>query len=156
MKNKKIIILYVLVIFVLGLTAYLVYSISSKADSINENNKADENITNNIVTNELNVVAVSENVIETIEPEDEPEISSEVIDEETVKEIEKEKKIEQTQKDKAIDLVKKAWGKDDSVYFYIDEENSNGKYVVSVRDKDTTSVIEWYDVDIINNTAKIQ
>lgn len=55
--------------------------------------------------------------------------------------------------EKAIELVKKEWGDDQSsVYFNI--ENKNGtKYTITVRSSETTEAIAWYDVDV--ETEKI-
>ncbi len=55
---------------------------------------------------------------------------------------------------KAIDMAKKEWGEDDSVSFKIDEQTEDGKFVVSVVDKNTTKVIFWYAVDVKNNTIE--
>lgn len=53
--------------------------------------------------------------------------------------------------EKAIELVKKEWGEDDSVYFDLAGVTSDGKYRVSVnRD---TKVLAWYIVDIENETV---
>ena len=50
--------------------------------------------------------------------------------------------------EKAIELVKKEWGEDNSVYFDLAGVTSDGKYRVSVnRD---TKVLAWYIVDIEN------
>ena len=53
--------------------------------------------------------------------------------------------------EKAIELVKKEWDEDDSVYFDLAGVTSDGKYRVSVnRD---TRVLAWYIVDIENETV---
>ena len=44
--------------------------------------------------------------------------------------------------------LKKEWGGSDGVYFSIDNMNSDETYIVSVRDSETTKVLEWYKVDI--------
>lgn len=53
--------------------------------------------------------------------------------------------------EKAIELVKKEWGEDSSVYFDLAGVTSDGKYRVSVN-KDT-KVLAWYIVDIENETV---
>lgn len=53
--------------------------------------------------------------------------------------------------EKAIELVKKKWGEDSSVYFDLAGVTSDGKYRVSVN-KDT-KVLAWYIVDIENETV---
>ena len=47
--------------------------------------------------------------------------------------------------EKAIQLVKNEWGKDDTVTFSIEKKNGS-KYRVAVRDG-STSVLAWYEVD---------
>lgn len=59
-------------------------------------------------------------------------------------------------KQKAINLVQNDWGEDSSVYFFVDEVNEDGKYVVSVRDKATTNAVVLYNVDVANNTVELQ
>ena len=53
--------------------------------------------------------------------------------------------------EKAIELVKKEWGEDSSVYFDLAGVTSDGKYRVSVN-KDT-KVLAWYIVDIETETV---
>lgn len=61
-----------------------------------------------------------------------------------------------TAKERAMELVEKEWGKDNTVYFYVDEEKENNIFVVSVRDKNTTNVLSWYDVNLNTNSVKVQ
>ena len=66
-----------------------------------------------------------------------------------------EQKVEKTGKDLAVELAKDKWGKEDnSVYYYIEEQKSDNKYIVSVRNKDTTARIIDYEVDIQNKTVE--
>ena len=72
-------------------------------------------------------------------------------DNETSEEENEEK--EQTQKqdgeDKAIELAKKEWGKDDNtVYYYVEEQVSDNVYLISVRDQSTTQDLLTYKVNI--------
>lgn len=55
---------------------------------------------------------------------------------------------------KAINMAKQEWGEDSNVSFKIDEQTEDGKFVVSVVDKNTTKVIFWYNVDVKNNTIE--
>ena len=50
--------------------------------------------------------------------------------------------------EKAKNIVKENWGEDDSVYYSYDGINSEGKYIICVRDKATTKALYWYYVDI--------
>ena len=48
-----------------------------------------------------------------------------------------------------MDLVKKEWGEDNSVYYTVDS-NSGNIYNISVRSKATTEALIEYEVDVIN------
>ena len=66
--------------------------------------------------------------------------------EEEVLPVFQEEEPEMSTDEKVIDLVKKEWGKDDSVTITIEKKNGN-KYRVAVRDTSTT-VLQWYEVNI--------
>ena len=81
--------------------------------------------------------------------------------EEEEKTVEDEPEEEPTQEetsvndeDKAIDLAKKQFGTSDGVYYRIEQIQSNGVYIVSVRDNETTRDLAWYTVDVKNGTVK--
>lgn len=160
MKKNHVIIMFALVIFSVGLAIYLSSAILHKTNNQTSNqtsNKTDENVIENNIRMEnaiTNVITEStENLIEnSITSNETSIIKNEVIDDVNGT----TNYSSETSKQKAIDLVKKDWGKDDSVYFYLDEEMGNGKYVVSVRNKTTTSVVVWYNVDLKNNKVEIQ
>ena len=63
-------------------------------------------------------------------------------------------KTSENDSDRAIEMVKNEWGKDDNVTFKIDEQTEDGKYVVCVMETSTTKVIMWYNVDVKNNTIE--
>ena len=148
MKNKSTIIMFYIVIVVVGIAIYLSIQLSNrKMESVNNNeNKISANLISNTVipTGSVNN-EIYENLIEN-------EINEHEIE---TKDIQ-ENKSNVSNAQKAIDLVKKDWGADNSVYFHLDEIKNDGTYVVSVRDKNTTEAIIWYDVDIYKNTAKMQ
>lgn len=59
--------------------------------------------------------------------------------------------IEQNSEEKALNLAKNKWGKDDeNVYFYIEDEVSKDIYIVSVRSKETTAAVVSYKIDVNN------
>lgn len=153
MKNRNAIIMFVLVIAVVGIAIYLAIQISNSSlnNEINTENKNNYlELDNMIITNE---VRTNNEIIENgIEPE-----NNIVIPEQNTVENSTSKDTGDTdKKQKAINLVKQDWGTDNSVYFYVDEEKNDGTYLVSVRDKNTTNVVVWYDVDVNKNTAKMQ
>ncbi len=53
-----------------------------------------------------------------------------------------------TREEKAIELTKKEWGSEDGVYFVNESIDSQGRYIVSVRDKETTGALGYYVVDV--------
>lgn len=57
--------------------------------------------------------------------------------------------------EKAIELVKKEWGEDSTVYYTVDN-NQNNIYTISVRSKSTTETVAEYEVDIKNKQVKMK
>lgn len=102
--------------------------------------KKEEIESDNAITEEESNVSEEENNEEQLPVEDQN-------DEEYVGEEENstEKEPEMSTDEKAIDLVKKEWGQDNSVTFSIEKKNGT-KYRVAVRDSSTT-VLAWYEVD---------
>lgn len=56
--------------------------------------------------------------------------------------------------DKAKELAQKTYGSSDGVYFKIEQVESNGVYIISVRDMETTSALAWYTVNAKTGTVK--
>lgn len=59
------------------------------------------------------------------------------------------------QKQKAIELVKKEWGQDDTVNFAFDYVNENGEYVIAVKDNATTAVKNYFRVNLEKGTVEL-
>ena len=129
--NKKI--LYVIglvVVIILGVLFARVLSGSIDARPASSSKVKNSNkLTNNQVKNELNN---NENTNTTT---NEPK-------EETPK----------TDLEKAIDIVKKDWGADNTVYFAQDGQKESGEYIICVRDTETTSAKAWYTVNVQTGT----
>ena len=53
--------------------------------------------------------------------------------------------------EKAIDIVKKDWGKDSSVNFSVQGMDGNGNYIVVVSDSNTVT-LAFYSVNVSNET----
>lgn len=53
-----------------------------------------------------------------------------------------------SKEEKAIELAKKKWGSTSGVYFSNEGINSDGRYIVSVRDGKSTSSLAFYLVDV--------
>ena len=57
-----------------------------------------------------------------------------------------------TAEEKAISIVKKDWGEDKNVDIAIDGMDSNGNYIVAVRDSSTTEAKAFYTVNTSSGT----
>lgn len=154
-KNTKIIIaVLVIALIILGIVISVNKNKAVQTDNKNTINQSNEvqNVVN-WIKNEVNDV---QNNIENTIPENNVE---NIIDNaqdnsnNSIQENETSNK-EEDNNQKAIDMVKSDWGEDESVNFKIDEQSEDGKYVISVVDKNTTKVLVWYDVDIKNNTIQ--
>ena len=60
----------------------------------------------------------------------------------------------ETKLEQAIEIAKKAWGDDNSVYFAEDGQTKEGDYIICVRDNNTTSALAWYKVNIEDGTCE--
>ena len=153
-ENKiKIIILIIAIIAIIAivLTLKLVKLNKTKEvnTKINVTNEVENTILNDIpVVNEIKV----ENSIKNTTVQEEQnteEISSEEM---SIQNIEQEK----NDKEKAIEIAKNNWGEDESVYFSIDNNNyldSDGNYIVQIRDRVTTHEVERCKVNLETGTC---
>lgn len=73
------------------------------------------------------------------------------------KEIEnKEEAKEESNEEKAKKIVQNNWGEDDTVYYSYDGIDSNGNYIICVREKATTKALYWYYVDVETGSFEIK
>lgn len=148
--NKKILI-YVIVAILAICAGVLAVKNTVKDEKIIETSKNYNNIENgNKIVEDTNTV---ENKIEnevTNKSENEEEINAEQEHTKTNPE-EKEDANKESNEEKAIDVAKKEWGTDNSVYFEFDHVDSKGNYVISVRQKSTTKALAWMTIDIENS-----
>ncbi len=173
MKNKgKMIIILVLIIILIivtiNLTKKLISIMTSKEPdnimvkidntienhlnkNVQENNTAntiEENtinntVENNNISNENNSTA-NQNVVNNSGAT----IKEQEVDKETIEK-------EESSQEKAINIAKNDWGEDSTVYFSY-EGIDNGKYIVYVRDNETTRVLRIYTIDIASGTFTMQ
>ena len=59
-----------------------------------------------------------------------------------------------TEQEKAISIVRNNWGSDDSITISIENINSDGTYIVTVRDASTTEAKAFYRVNVSDNSIK--
>lgn len=172
MENRKtkigiiIIVIIILILLAVVLTVKL-FNITNKKEetpTINTNivieNKTDDNVVNetmqnnNLSDNKVNETLENDTttqnaVADNNTSSNNEQVSKEEIDNETIQK-------EENNKEKAINIVKENWGEDNKVYFSFDSIDSNGKYIVSVRDKTSTEALYWYTVDIEKGTFSIE
>ena len=136
--GKKI--LYILIIIALIISGiYVAKHMSEEKKVTQTGTNTMENTTNNNGKNEI-----EENNI--VEPEAN-EIENNVVEDETTTALNPEEEAKQ--------IVKENWGEDDSVYFSCDAIE-NGKYIVCVRDSETTYELYRYYVDLETGTFEIK
>ncbi len=148
-KNSLIVIAIVVVLFAIIWFAYDVFKKEPVDANVNANladeNTGLDNIINdlfeNVQTNEQteNVVE-NENITNNQKEEKQEDKTNEVISESTESVT--------TREEKAVELVKKEWSSTDGVYFSNESVDSQGRYIVSVRDKKTTASLAFYLVDV--------
>ena len=108
----------------------------------NENNVNNES--NNEVENNVNQNIVNDNAtIETPIADPEQEVDKQTIQK------------EENNQEKAINIAKKDWGEDNSVYFSFEGIDESGKYMVCVRDQETRA-LRFYKIDINTGTFTIE
>lgn len=166
MKNNKILILVlILALIIVGLLIRDNDELGKPENNVTQNkvqqveNKVTNKIENKVENTEKNEVNNKvENVVENTVANNvvENKVQNEVIENTTTEETTTSQPPKQDNDQKAINMVKQDWGEDSSVTFKIDEKKENGKYVVSVVDKNTTAVLVWYDVDVENNTIQVR
>lgn len=161
MKNflKGLLVILVLaVVCVIGYAGWYYYN--NKNTGTSQTDSQQTNIVANQNKNELN--KEEEKKEEDVEkekqenpekPEEKPEEKVEEKPEEKNEEVSNEEG-SLSDEDKAIELAKKQYGMTDGVYFRIEQIQSNGVYIISVRDNETTRDYAWYTVDVRNNTVK--
>ncbi|MBO5348635.1 MAG: hypothetical protein J6A89_02270 [Clostridia bacterium] len=153
--NKKVkIILSVFIVIILIIAAYMGCTYYIKDDNNQTSNQVSAmNENNNIILEENNVIEnniiennVISNTIETEEtnvvPKQETEQEEQKVSSNNDSELESD-----NYEEKVIEIVKKDWGSSDGVYFKIQAIDSNGNYVVSVNNSETTASLAWYTVN---------
>ena len=145
MKKSYIFIIILIVIIAIGVIIGTNLNKDNEAnptgsDNVENNmeNEENNNITNNQIENETNTNLENTNIE-----------NNTVVQEPEENEIQEEPK---TDLEKAIDIVEKDWGEDSAVYFAQDGQNANGEYIICVRDKNSTTAIAWYTVNVASGT----
>ena len=154
-KNVKIGLTVVIILMLLFAIIWMVYD--AKKETVTNTNDIKTNLDNentgldNIINDLFDNVVVNE-VSNTIENEINTNTNietNEITNSELSNEIDNENHSNSvtSKEEKAIQLVKDEWGSTDGVYFSNMGIDSNGRYIVSVNRKDTTT-IAFFTVDV--------
>lgn len=148
-KNKNIIYISIAIVLVIIVILACILINKPKEENVKptSSNLVKNEISNQISNeNEINNSIIENKVLE------ENKVQEEIIvDEQQEVQIDKIKK-EEDNKQKAINIAKKDWGEDKTVYFTLEQIDDNGNYIVYVRETNTTRDICWYTIDINNET----
>lgn len=144
-RNSFMVILIVVLIFLVSWILYDEYKTEPADTNIESSNLADENTGLDNIINDL-FEEVTTNTTEESKTKNE---ENEIEEDEDTETQEAPTGTVTSREERAVELVKQAWGEDDSVYFSYQSINNAGKYIVTVNKKDTT-VIAWFEVDVDN------
>lgn len=147
---KKIICVVIAIILIVSgcLVAKKIIDNKKTIETSTKNNNVSENNTINKIENEIKNEVANNAVQNNVDPNGQEENNQTEPEEKDVNKTE-EKKAEE----KAIEIAKKDWGSDNSVYFSYEYKDNKGRYIISVREKTTTKATYWYTVDV--ETGKI-
>lgn len=149
----------IICIIVIGVTFYMLHDIQNKIakngtqNTINVPQNQTENVINEENNTEQNIVPENQTENETTNTAENTNVSNSA---NTTNPASAPAKPAVTdQKQKAIELVKKKWGKDDTVDYVFDYINENGEYVVAVKDRATATVKYYFRVNLETGTVEL-
>jgi uncharacterized protein YxeA len=139
--SKKIWIIIIIVI-ILGIICGITLN-KKDVETTNTPNIIKENELKNeeIINNEENNVIENEENIEVTESDLTTNTSTESFTENP-----------KTAEEKAIEIVKKDYGTEENTSFAVEGMDQSGRYIVAVRNSDTTEALAFYFVDMSNGT----
>ncbi len=144
MKKSTIGIIILLMIIAI---AIFVFTGNKQEKNTNETNATPVNEEENVLQNEQTNEIISNEIENQIENQMANEI---VVENEVSSEIFEESP--KTEKEKALDIVKKDWGEGANIEFSVDGIDGNGSYIVTVRNSQTTEALAFYTVNTNNGT----
>lgn len=149
----------IICIIVIGVTFYMLHDIQNKIEKNGTQNTIDvpqnqtENVINEENNTEQNIVPENQTENETTNTAENTNVSNPA---NTTNPASAPAKPAVTdQKQKAIELVKKKWGKDDTVDYVFDYINENGEYVVAVKDRATATVKYYFRVNLETGAVEL-
>lgn len=144
-KKSLIIIAIVIVLFAI---IWLVYDMFKKdtVDTSSDTNIIDgntglDNIINDLFENDVIGNEIENEVTENVTSNSSKENDNTKNEPDTTEKT-------TSKEEKAIEFAKKKWGSTSGVYFSNEGINSDGRYIVSVRDGKSTSSLAFYLVDV--------
>lgn len=140
--NKKTLTIVIVLIIIIGIICGIAFSKKSNRNITTNTQKQEENTTTNEevnnITNEIEKNEIEENnTVENTQVTTTPEEPQET---------------QKTDKEKAIEIVKKDYGTSDNIKFNAEGTDSKGRQIIIVRDIDTTAALQFYYVDVSNGT----
>ena len=159
MVNKKIVIICTIIALVVTILIVAFEIKKFKEEDYFEEDKlleVSENLAQNQTLNEENqeekeIEDSNTQINTTIEEENMVEETNTFQGEEETKEDEPQ----ENYNDKALELAKKEWGEDDTVYYTIDNQSEN-IFSISVRSKTTTETLAEYEINVIEGTVNLK
>ena len=138
-------------ILVVGITFYMIFDIQNKVE---EKNYGTENIADNDEEiEEENITDSNTANVEDEEVENNTTEADNTVEDDNL--MSEEDKSANSNQEKAINLVKEYWGEDSSVYFTNEGTNSKGEYIVAVRQKTSTTVDDYFKVNIETEEVEV-
>ena len=158
-KNIKNGILIIVILMIIGAIIWLIYDTVKpvNGNTIDTNmiqSENDVNETNNIQGNEIDNDIIENNIGNNTQENELNEQSNKQTNE--TKNEQTSNQTVASKEERAIELVKKEWGEDDGVYFTNESIDNEGRYIVSVRNKNTTSLLAFYTVDVAKQLVTMQ
>ena len=158
MIDKKLVVICTLIVVLIvgGIVGYKIYKLNNAENEVVQMENKTNTTNINTQKNEIEEVKKEENKVEEEIKEDNTTTESntqntEIKGKEEV-DTQNEKENESNKKEQALDLVKKEWGEDNTVYYTVDS-NSGNIYNISVRSKATTEALIEYEVDVTKKTV---
>jgi len=154
--DKKKLIIIVLLFLVLIISAVLLtvklFNLENETVKTSTDNVIENSIANNTIQNE-----VPNNIVNnTVQNNVNNVIQNETNNTSTNTKQEEVKEDAQTNEEKAVNIVEKIWKDEKDIYCSFEEIDSEGNYIICVRDKETTRALYWYKVDIESGKATIK
>ena len=148
MKGSGIILAVIIGIIVIGVVLGFMGNPDNRVMSLNENIVSNKQVETTVKNNNVDNTENKDNNIENTENTENAAQNTEVTEENK-----EDKNDNKTDTEKAIDIVKLDLGAEaENKNITVDSVTSDGKYVISVREKNTTQALAFYTVNVNDKT----